>query len=236
VINDLEVKNLCLPFFDNSSATIRNAISFSLPAGKISFLLGANGSGKSTLLRTLIGALKPLSGSVSSAATGGDKCRFAFVEQNPANDIAYCAYDVVAMSDAGLDAIDKAMRQFDVHRFSDKPMNQLSGGEQRRVHLARAVAQKAPWLLMDEPTANLDIAHEIELVKLLNELASNGQSIFLSTHQPQQIARIAKELRGKVLIMKNGKLNYQGDAGNNDWITPLAQTLGVTPSAFCLYQ
>jgi iron complex transport system ATP-binding protein len=236
VANDLEIKNLCLPYFGTSSAGVRGGMSFSLPSGKISFLLGANGSGKSTLLKTVIGVLKPVSGTVACENAAQANKRFAFVEQNPSNDIAYCAQDVVAMSDAAQEEIEKAMGQFDVLRFASKPMNQLSGGEQRRVHLARAVAQKAPWLLMDEPAANLDIGHEIELLKLLDELAAQGQSIFLSTHQPQQVARIAKAHRGKVLIMQNGELNYQGDAIKEDWLTALADSLGITPSAFYLHQ
>jgi iron complex transport system ATP-binding protein len=229
---DIEVRNLYLPFFKPAQASLQPGMSFSLPAGKISFLLGSNGSGKSTLLKVLIGILKPTSGSVSSSIAIQGNREFSFVEQNLSNDVAYLVRDVVAMSDAAQKDIETAMHQFDVSQFANKPMNQLSGGEQRRVHLARAVAQKAQWLLMDEPTANLDIAHEIEFLRLISELASRGQSVLLSTHQPQQVQRIPKEHRGMALILQDGQLGYQGNAATEDWMTPFAGALGITPAAF----
>jgi iron complex transport system ATP-binding protein len=158
---EMAANEVRLPYFDVTPAA--KPISLKLPHKKISFLLGANGSGKSTLLKVLLGFIKPLSGHCTAQALTSKQraVQIAWIDQSMANDIAYSVAEVVAMSGANQAAIDDAMGALRIAQYADKPFVHLSGGEQRRVHLARAMAQSAPWLLLDEPTTHLDIPHEL---------------------------------------------------------------------------
>jgi iron complex transport system ATP-binding protein len=219
---------LRLPYFEVTPASI--PISFQLPNNKISFLLGANGSGKSTLLKTLLGFIKPSSGTCSAQLlTAKERAlQIAWIDQSISNDIAYSAAEVVAMSGATPNAVATAMATLEVTKYADKPLAQLSGGEQRRVHLARALAQSAPWLLLDEPTTHLDIAHELQLLETLGRLAKLDRSVFMATHNPAHIKLIPNEALGLVLIMDKGQLVFQGDAWDIDtWKPKLCEVLGV---------
>jgi ABC-type cobalamin/Fe3+-siderophores transport system ATPase subunit len=217
-----------LPYFDIEPNT--QSISFQLPENKISFLLGANGSGKSTLLKALLGFIKPLSGACSSQSLNAKERakHIAWIDQSISDDIAYSVADVVAMSGATQNAIADAMATLEVTRYADKPLAQLSGGEQRRVHLARALAQSAPWLLLDEPTTHLDIAHELQLMETLATVVKMNRSVLMATHNPAHIKLIPNEALGVVLIMDKGQLVFQVDACDTDtWKPKLCEVLGV---------
>jgi iron complex transport system ATP-binding protein len=217
-----------LPYFELAPNT--PPISFELPANKISFLLGANGSGKSTLLKSLLGFIKPLSGTCSAQSLNVKEraMHIAWIDQSISNDIAYCVADIVAMSGATQSVDLEAMATLAITQYADKPLAQLSGGEQRRVHLARALAQSAPWLLLDEPTTHLDIAHELQLMETLATVVKMNRSILMATHNPAHIKLIPNEALGVVLIMDKGQLVFQGDAVDTDtWKLKLCEVLGV---------
>jgi iron complex transport system ATP-binding protein len=217
-----------LPYFDIEPNT--QSISFELPENKISFLLGANGSGKSTLLKALLGFIKPQSGTCSSQSLNAKERakHIAWIEQSISNDIAYSVADVVAMSCATQSAIADAMVLLEIAQYADKPLAQLSGGEQRRVHLARALAQSAPWLLLDEPTTHLDIAHELQLLDTLSKLVALNRSVLMATHNPAHVSAMPTEVLGLVLIMDKGQLVFRGDAWDTDtWKPKLCEVLGV---------
>jgi iron complex transport system ATP-binding protein len=217
-----------LPYFELAPNT--PPISFELPTNKISFLLGANGSGKSTLLKSLLGFIKPLSGTCSAQSLNAKEraMHIAWIDQSISNDIAYSVADIVAMSGASRDVIANAMATLEVTRYADKSLAQLSGGEQRRVHLARALAQSAPWLLLDEPTTHLDIAHELQLLDTLAAVVKMNRSALMATHNPAHISAMPSEVLGMVLIMNKGQLIYRGDAGDVDgWKQTLCDVLGI---------
>jgi iron complex transport system ATP-binding protein len=217
-----------LPYFELAPDT--PPISFALPTNKISFLLGANGSGKSTLLKSLLGFIKPLSGTCSAQSLKAKEraMHIAWIDQSISNDIAYCVADIVAMSGATQSVNLEAMATLAITQYADKPLAQLSGGEQRRVHLARALAQSAPWLLLDEPTTHLDIAHELQLMETLAKVVKMNRSILMATHNPAHIKLIPNENLGVVLIMNKGQLVFQGDAVDTDtWKLMLCEVLGV---------
>jgi iron complex transport system ATP-binding protein len=225
----MAAKDVRLPYFQVTPGT--TPISFELPKNKISFLLGANGSGKSTLLKVLLGFIKPLSGHCTSQALSATERaeQIAWIDQSISNDIAYSAAEVVAMSGAEQAAIAKAMNTLEVAQYADKPLMQLSGGEQRRVHLARALAQSAPWLLLDEPTTHLDIAHELQLLDTLGKLVALGRSVLIATHNPAHLNLVPDEALGLVLMMNKGQLVFQGEARDTlQWKPKLCEVLGVT--------
>jgi iron complex transport system ATP-binding protein len=229
----MEAFELRLPYFEVTPRSI--PISFKLPNNKISFLLGANGSGKSTLLKSLLGFIKPIAGRCSAQSLSANEraMQIAWIDQAISNDIAYSVTEVVAMSGAKQSAVINAMNTLEVSQYADKPLAQLSGGEQRRVHLARALAQSAPWLLLDEPTTHLDIAHELQFLDSLASLVALNRSVIMATHNPAHLSFIPSEALGLVLIMKKGQVFFQGDARDSDaWKPKLSEALGINADVF----
>jgi iron complex transport system ATP-binding protein len=225
----MAAKEVRLAYFDITPGT--TPISFELPKNKISFLLGANGSGKSTLLKTLLGFIKPSAGyCTSQALTATERAQqIAWIDQSISNDIAYSAAEVVAMSGATQAAVGNAMAALEVAQHAEKPLMHLSGGEQRRVHLARAIAQSAPWLLLDEPTTHLDLAHELQLLDILGKLVALDRSVLMATHNPAHVNLVPIEAVGLVLIMNKGQLVFQGEARDTQqWKPKLCEVLGIT--------
>jgi iron complex transport system ATP-binding protein len=200
-------------------------LSLEIPAGATTAVLGPNGSGKSTLLRLLLGVLRPSSGSVDFqdrplAAWGREALarEVGVVPQGEEAVFPMSVREVVAMgryphlgawrSEGAADraAVDDAMRRCDVRDLAARPVPTLSGGERQRARLARALAQEAATLALDEPTAALDIAHEMSIFELLRELGHAGKTVLLVTHNLNLAARYADRL----VLLDGGRLAAQG--------------------------
>ncbi|MEO5975416.1 MAG: ATP-binding cassette domain-containing protein, partial [Ilumatobacteraceae bacterium] len=148
-------------------------MTFDLVPGNLMVLIGTNGSGKSTLLKTLAGMLAPISGSVSLLGhkPGALPARVAFLPQHPVSShtLPLRAEDVVGMgrfahlglikrsTQADRIIVDESMLRTGVNDFAKLPLRLLSGGQQQRTHLAQVLARRAEVLLLDEPTAGLDV-------------------------------------------------------------------------------
>ncbi len=191
-------------------------------AGEIVALLGPNGAGKSTLLAISHGALKPQSGEV--LFEGSPIARFsrreiarmmAMVAQHgdvrfPLTALEYVLTGRFAHTSAlGFDSPQdveiavKALRDTDAIQFAHRRFNELSGGERQRVVLARALAQQPRLLLLDEPTANADIAHQISLLGFVRGLArERGLGALVVTHE----INLAAEFADRVALLKGGRL------------------------------
>ena len=203
-------------------------VEITLNAGELVELIGVNGGGKSTLLRTLSGGQAPLSGTVEingdplvsmSAAVRARLMALVLTERPPANllDVrTLIAFGrqpwtghfgrLTAKDEA---AIDKAMDLAGVTAFADRSLHQLSDGEAQRVMIARALAQETPLLLLDEPTAFLDLVNRVRVFRLLRDLAhKERKGILLSTHDLQT----ALDLCDRVLLI-NGKSVWSGTTG-----------------------
>jgi iron complex transport system ATP-binding protein len=176
-------------------------ISLQVAAGEVVGLIGPNAAGKSTLARIACGLLRPDSGSVR--LRGDDAFtlprrerarRVAFLSQSEPTDIAFTAREVALMGRAphlGLWALEapgdralaeSALAEVDVLDLADRPVTQLSGGERQRVFLARVFAQDAALLVLDEPTAALDLAHQVLLVNAVRRRARDGRGALLVLH------------------------------------------------------
>jgi iron complex transport system ATP-binding protein len=172
-----------------------------LGPGELVLLAGRNGAGKSTLLRVLLGALQPDRGAVElgGRAIGGWEGRararqVAFVPQGIETPFEYTGRELVAMGRhphrANREplraddhaAIEHALGAVDAAAFAARAVTTLSGGEQRRIAVARALATEAPLLLLDEPTSNLDLEHALQLVGVLRELAAAGRGALVASH------------------------------------------------------
>lgn len=182
--------------------TIVSGVSFSAPRGCVTGLVGPNGAGKSTLIGALAG-LDRLDVGVA-LFEGVDLARMdrrsraricAYVEQSTATDERVSVVDVVALGripygstwTSGVSAEDaaivmEALERVGMAEFAARQFNTLSGGEQQRVHMARALAQEPRLLVLDEPTSHLDIRAQLQVLDLLSERAKAGNTVLLALH------------------------------------------------------
>ncbi|RMG46056.1 MAG: ABC transporter ATP-binding protein [Acidobacteria bacterium] len=205
---------------------VLHGVSVALRPGDLVVLAGPNGAGKSTLLRILAGLLRPDSGSVLLRGRPLDRYprpaiarSVAYLPQESWTEFGLLVEDVVAMgrlphtgwfraaSSADRAAVARAMAQADVAHLARRPITSLSGGERRRVFVARAIAQDAPVLLLDEPTTALDVGHACVVLDLLRELARAGRAVLFSLHDLTLAARAA----GRVLLLDGGRVAAEGD-------------------------
>jgi iron complex transport system ATP-binding protein len=202
-----------------------DGVSFTSPAGEITALAGPNGSGKSTIVRALLGRVDIIRG---NAMIGGDDVRtlapnalaqkMAVVPQREETAFPMRVRDYVGLgryphlglwrSPAADDerATDDALSQAGVVELADRTTDALSGGEWQRVRIARALAQQAPALVLDEPTTFLDVAHEMAIFELLASLARNGLAILLVSHQLNLVARFAHT----IVLLDRGRIAVSG--------------------------
>jgi iron complex transport system ATP-binding protein len=209
----IEVRSATFRYADRA---IFQALNVDVLFGETLTILGANGCGKSTLLRCLGGALKLDAGSVRidgkdlrtfDAAARARKIGFLFQHHQPT--FPFTVLEVVLMGRTphlhpfgGPSAQDQtiAMDTLDeigLLRLKDRPYTELSGGERQLVLLARALVQRPEVILLDEPTAHLDLTNQVRCLKLIRVLSDKGIAIVMSSHDPSQ----AFLFPGRVLLM-----------------------------------
>jgi iron complex transport system ATP-binding protein len=202
-------------------------VSFAAERGSVLAVVGPNGAGKSTLLKVLAGLL-PYEGQVRLA--GSDAARIdrrararqvAYVPQHSALEAALPVHAVVAQGRfahrdllsapraADEQAIERALALTDAARLAGRVFNRLSYGERRLVLLARALATEAKLLLLDEPTAALDVRHSLELLSVLRRLASEGVCVVVVLHQLQEAASHCD----RALLLADGRPVASGPVG-----------------------
>lgn len=200
-------------------------ISVNLEAGKLTALVGPNGSGKTTLLRILAGLLVPNEGVVT--LDGKDLQTFsrlelarkiAFVPQDTHIDFAFKVKEIVEMgrhahlgrfmpmTKHDFSVVGEALGRADVSHLAFRNVTELSGGERQRVIIARSLATEADIMLLDEPTASLDIAHALDVLNLCRELAAEGKTIALAIHDLNLAVRYAEN----AVLLNKGKIVTQG--------------------------
>ncbi len=205
--------------------SILSGVSFTAPSSAITGLVGPNGAGKSTLLNALFGIV-PASG---EARFGTDNLlnmprrdrarRAAFVEQSASTEERLTVRDVVALGRIPFQSalssttapedkaiIDAVLDETGMSAFTHRRFDTLSGGEQQRVHIARALAQQPRLLVLDEPTSHLDISAQLQLLTLLHRRARAGTTIFLALHDLNLAARSCDHL----VMLDGGTLLAEG--------------------------
>lgn len=218
--HELAVQGVCVAY---GAATVLQDISFSIHCGHTLALMGANGAGKSTLLNALSGLLKPTRGSVlwNGRPLLETRHEIAYMPQRSEVDWAFpiTVRELVEMGrypSIGLwrkpgrhddEIVDKALGAMQMTELQQRQIGQLSGGQQQRAFLARALAQEAHILLLDEPFTGLDVPGAEQLASLLRTLAHEGRLVICSYHDVAQ----APALFDKVLLLKKQVLAY-GDA------------------------
>lgn len=213
----IELRNISAGYGKDN---VIRAVSLLFPKGKLISVIGTNGSGKSTLLKTAIGILQPSSGEIlvdGRTASGLSR-------QDTAKKISYLAQ--------GRDTPDMAVKQMVLHgRFphlhyprrygeqdiriaqaamermgiidiANRPLSSLSGGMRQKVYIAMALTQDTDYIMLDEPTTYLDISGQLELMKILRELADNGKGIIAVMHD----LPLAFSCSDSIAVLKGGKL------------------------------
>lgn len=211
--------------YADASAPALSEVDFHLAAGELVAIGGPNGSGKTTLLRALLGLTPLTAGAVSldGRAIGAWPRRelagnIAALPQREEPAFPLTVYDAVLLGrwahlgpvapvqPADNEAISQAMARCDVSGLSERDIDTLSGGEWQRVRIARALAASPRLLLLDEPTAALDVGHEMALFELLRSLVAEGLGVLVITHQLNLAARFADRL----LLLDRGRAVAEG--------------------------
>ncbi|WP_323985014.1 ABC transporter ATP-binding protein [Fusibacter ferrireducens] len=230
-----------LSFSYGNHAVLKN-LSFSVEAGKLISVLGPNGVGKSTLFRCLLGLNKTYKGTIQingadikTLTTRKMAETMAYIPQSHVSTFNYSVVEMVVMGTAhrvskfstpSVQDYEKAydaLEQMSMRDYAQRYFNMLSGGEQQMVLIARALAQQAKILLMDEPTSNLDFGNQLRVMEKIKMLAERGYTVIQSSHNPQQAMMFSDE----VMAMYAGEITAKG-APNEVVTKRLLETLYQT--------
>jgi iron complex transport system ATP-binding protein len=210
-----------LSFNYTKRSNILNNVSLSVAKGDVLCLLGPNGTGKTTLLRCILRILKINQGeihigsrAISSMSVRELAREVAYVPQATSTVFPYQVLDMVIMgrnphlglistpSSRDEEIAREALAKTGILHLENCLFSEISGGERQLVLIARALAQQANLLVLDEPTANLDFGNQARVLMIINNLARQGYSIFMTSHFPNQAFLVCN----KVAIMKGGKI------------------------------
>lgn len=199
--------------FGPAAAVSASEVSFDLKAGQCLLVLGPNGIGKTSLLRSLLGFLPIQSGQIFwqdqalPALTAAQLSRQAALVAQSLSEIPEFTVShfvllgrlarlgpYAAPGRADYEWVSAVLERLGIERLADQRLNQLSGGEQQLARLARALAQQARVLLLDEPATNLDPGNQVRLLDLLAQLRRDGLALIMSTHDPWHASGLADQV------------------------------------------
>jgi iron complex transport system ATP-binding protein len=219
----IEVKSISFRYFEN---WVLRDISFQVGKGEFIGVIGPNGSGKTTLLKILYRLLIPQQGEVLYESVPLKKMtrreiakKIAVVAQETYPLFPFRVIEIVLMgrspylghlmfeSERDLEIARKAMAWTEILPIAERPVDELSGGERKRVFIARALAQEPEMILLDEPTANLDIHHQIEFLDLILRLnQERGLTVIMASHD----LNLASEFCSRLILLHKGEIYRTG--------------------------
>ncbi len=200
-------------------------IQLEIPTGDFLGVIGPNGSGKSTLLKLLSGLLPPDKNQVRFDGQNISECKrkilaqsIAWIPQDHHLPFPFTVAEVVMMgrhpylspltfeNEHDFEITQRAMAQTQTAQFAHRKFNEISGGEQQRVMLASAIAQEPEILILDEPTAALDLKYQIEILSILKRLNQAGNTIIMALHD----LHLASKFCRRLVLLQNGKIVKDG--------------------------
>ncbi|WP_369375580.1 metal ABC transporter ATP-binding protein [Promicromonospora sp. Populi] len=217
-----------------------DGVTLNIAPGRVTGLIGMNGSGKSTLFKSIMGLVRPDRGRVlidgADPAAARKQGQIGYVPQSEDVDWSFpvSVRDVVMMGRYGRQgltrrakpadhaAVAEALDRVELTAYADRQIGQLSGGQRKRTFVARGIAQDARVLLLDEPFAGVDKRSEATIVRLLKELADDGRTILVSTHDLHALPRLADEA---VLLLQ--RVLFHGEVSEALRPANLARAFGL---------
>lgn len=218
----IQIKDI---WFSYDSIDALKGVSFEVHNKEIISLVGPNGSGKTTLLKCINRILKPKSGSILIDGKGNNNLQLkelaqilGYIPQNFNHLFPFTVFDTVllgrrpyinwSLSKRDRKIVIDTLRSLKLDGLMLKNFNELSGGEQQKVIIARALAQEPEVLLIDEPTSNLDLKHQIEVLKLIRSyVRKNSLSVIMAIHD----LNLASRFSDKIVLLKQGKIYAAGE-------------------------
>ena len=224
-MNCISTENLNISY---GNLDIVKDLNLDIPKGKITTIIGSNGCGKSTILKTIARIIQPKSGdifvnniNIKQQSPKELAKTMAVLPQSPQAPSGLTVEELIAygrfphqkgfgkMRKEDNDIVTWALQSTGIEEFRDRPIEALSGGQRQRAWIAMALAQQTDILILDEPTTYLDLAHQLEILKLLEELnRKQGTTIVMVIHELNNAARFADHMIG----VKKGKVICQGSA------------------------
>jgi iron complex transport system ATP-binding protein len=223
--------------------TVIQNLNLSIPTGKITALVGANGSGKSTILKAMARLIKPAAGtvlldgkSIHAQPTKEVAKQLAILPQNPTAPDGLTVSELVgygrfpyqnrlgSLTKVDRDVIQWAMNVTGMTDFRERPVDQLSGGQRQRAWIAMALAQNTRFLFLDEPTTFLDMAHQLEVLQLLQRLnKEERRTIVMVVHDLNHATRYADHM----IAIKQGSVVSEGPAAEVTTEHVLSEVFGI---------
>lgn len=222
--NRIEVKNAS---YRVNGKNILEDVSFSVREGDFISVIGPNGAGKSTLLKCMVRIIEPTSGSIKLAGKNISSYKLkelskqvAFVPQNTDYNFPFSVSEIVLMGriphlgrlrvegKEDYKVAEMCLKTVGMEEFSERIVTTLSGGEKQLVSIARAIAQEPKFLLLDEPTSNLDIYHQLNIMNLLRTLSDGKTGVVVVLHD----LRLAAKFCDKILALSEGECVAFGNA------------------------
>lgn len=222
-------------------------LSLTVHSGEIVILLGPNGAGKTTLFKTILGFIKPISGAVTidgrniSQFSPKDFAKLvAYVPQANHTPFPYKVRDVVLFgrsvhlglfeSPGKKDRViaDSFLELLEISHLAERPFTELSGGERQMVIIARALTQEAKFIILDEPTSNLDYGNQVRVIQKIKELRKQAVGVLMSTHLPDHAFMLASN----VVVMDRGLLYRYGEPDKTLTPETLKKIYGVDVQVF----
>lgn len=241
----IRIENLSCAYSDKE---IISHLNLTVEEGSLCAVLGPNGCGKSTLIKCISRLITPSSGSISLAGkTLQDYSarslaqQISVVMQQTTTDLEFSAFEIVLMgrnpyqkwlqneSERDWKIVEECMRMTHTWQLRFAKPQEMSGGELQRVMIARALAQQTPVMLLDEPTSNLDIAHQLEIMQLLHDINANEhKTILIVVHDMNLAYHYCSEL----LLLKEGRALYHGSM--HEGLTPerITEAFGVSAEIY----
>lgn len=226
------LERVCFRYAAQDPAVLTD-LDLEIPGGRITAILGPNGTGKTTLLHLILGLLKPERGTIRIAGKAHREFSrqalsqlIGLVPQFENAPFNFTVFEYVLLGRSphlrpfqlpgkgDLEIAEQALEQAGIEKLAHKPVNEISGGERQLVNISRALAQQTRILLLDEPTAHLDLENQSRILNLLKGMSARGITAVWTTHDPNAAIFAAD----RFVLMKEGRISAQG--GLEEVITP----------------